>query len=381
MRRARDEDARLTTTGRQTRIESERDGAGATLRRPARTLARVALAVLATVALMEATVRVFWRVAYDVPLSRPDRMLAALYPELWQVEWKGRDLADQRPARVLLLGASVLHPAWGNVEQALRERLTVRLGRPVVTFDMAAIGHTSRDSLVKYRALAGSRFDLVVVYHGVNDARANNVPPERFQADYSHYAWYASVRALESCRPWMVLPCTLRFLAVHVRDRLGLVTYVSTDAPRPEWIGYGSDIKSAAAFEANLRELVTTAHDRHEPVLLMTFATYVPANYSAEAFAARTLDYTLHLSPIELWGAPANVREAVARHNAAVRKIAEDDPAVFFVDQASAMPKGGRYYNDLCHLTAEGSSVFVANMLETAAAATAPADRTTTPSR
>ena len=34
-----------------------------------------------------------------------------------------------------------------------------------------------------------------------------------------------------------------------------------------------------------------------------------------------------------------------------------------FVDQASAMPKGGRYFNDVCHLTSAGSAAFVENML------------------
>jgi GDSL-like Lipase/Acylhydrolase family len=290
-------------------------------------------------------------------------VLFALYPELWQVDWKGEEIPGEHPVRVLLLGGSVLHPAWGHVEQELRERLTVRLGRPVVTFNMAAIGHTSRDSLVKYRALAGTRFDLVVFYHGINDARANNVPPDRFRADYSHYAWYAAGNALEACRPWLVLPCTLRFLAVRASDRLGLVDWVPTDAPRPDWVAYGADPKSAEAFAANLRGVLAMAGARHEPVLAMTFATWVPDDYSAAAFRARTLDYTLHLSPLEMWGAPANVLAAVARHNEVVRTVAAESGAPL-VDQATAMPKGGRYFNDACHLTGAGSTAFVDGMLD-----------------
>jgi len=323
--------------------------------------------VVTTVVLAEGATRLFWRVRYGVPLSRPDSVLVALYPELRQLTWKAEDLRGLDPVKILFLGGSVLHPAWGNVEQELRERLTVRMGRPVVVFNMAEIAHTSRDSAVKYRALEGRHFDLVVFYHGINEARANNVPRDLFRPDYSHYAWYDAVRALETCResPWLMVPCTLRFLAVRLKDDLGLVDYVSMDAPRTEWVAYGAEIKSASTFEANLRSIVALAGARGEPVLAMTFATYVPDDYSLGSFNARKLDYTLHLSPIEMWGIPPNVLAAVGRHNEIVKNLAAEAPRVHLVDQASAMPKEGRYFNDVCHLTAGGSALFVENMLGT----------------
>ena len=324
--------------------------------------------IVATLAVSELAARVYWRVQNGIPLGRPETVLNALYPELWQLEWKDAELRGQNPVRVLFLGGSALHPSWGNVEQELRERLTTELGRPVVVFNMAAIGHTSRDSLVKYRAIAGKRFDLVVFYHGINDARANNVPPERFRADYSHYAWYDSVKALRGYRgsSWSVLPATLRYLIVRAKDAFGLADYLTMDAPRAEWLEHGADVKTAATFEANLRGVLETAHERNESLLVMTFATYVPADYSLQAFLQRKLDYTLHLSPIEMWGTPANVAAAVARHNEIVRMIAASDSTVRFVDQAALMPRGRRYFNDVCHLTGDGSRTFVENMLAAA---------------
>lgn len=333
----------------------------------------VLLACVATLGLLEATARLFWKLRYDIPLSRPGTVLCALYPELWQVEWKGAEYRRQNPARVLLLGGSVLHPDWGSVEQGLRERLTVTLGRPVIVFNMAEIAHTSRDSAVKYRALEGRQFDLVVFYHGINDARANNVPPALFRADYSHYAWYDAVRALDSCplRRWLALPCTASFLAVRAKEALGLADYLTMDAPRPEWVAYGADLKSAAAFEQNLHSVLETARSRRERVLLMTFASHVPDDYSLSAFHERKLDYTLHLSPIELWGSPPNVTAAVARHNDVVRAAAVGDPDALLVDQAALMPRRARYFNDVCHLTTTGSALFVENMHGTAARALA----------
>jgi hypothetical protein len=333
-------------------------------RRPLLVAVAALVASVATLALLEVSARLYWRVGWGIPLARPRTVLCALYPELWDVEWKDRDLVRAGAPSILLLGGSALHPQWGNVEQELRERLTAALRRPVAIVNMAAIGHTSRDSYIKYRALAGRHFDLVVFYHGINDTRANNAPPEVFRPDYSHYAWYASVDVLDRHRDdRFVLPYTVEFLAIRARDRLGLVRYVPMDAPRAEWLPYGRDIKSAAAFAANLDGVLEIARARHEPVLLMTFATWVPPGYSQAAFTARTLDYTLHLSPIEMWGTPANVAAAVARHNEIVRDVAARDGTLRLVDQERAMPKGRRWFNDVCHLTSAGSRRFVANML------------------
>ena len=183
----------------------------------------VLVGLMATVVLTEAASRIFWKLQYGIPLLRPVTLLNALYPELWQLGWKAADVRGQNAVRILLLGGSVMHPAWGNVEQELRERLTIRLGQAVVVFNMAEIGHTSRDSYVKYRTLAGQRFDMVVFYHGINEARANNVPPAMFRSDYSHYAWYDRVNALQSCDEGrrLVVSCTLRFLAVGVKTASG----------------------------------------------------------------------------------------------------------------------------------------------------------------
>jgi hypothetical protein len=343
-------------------------------RGPARRASRgvaIALAVVATLAGLELAARAFWKLERGLPLSQPSRLLRAFYPELWQVDWKGRDLAPLHPARILLLGGSVLHPEWGSVEFDLRERLTTRLRRPVVTLNLAGVGHTTRDSLLKYRALVGERFDLVVVYHGINDARANNVPPERFAADYSHYAWYETVNALAPGGSPLVLPATLGYLATRLKEQSGLVEYVGMGPPRPEWARYGSDIKTAAPFAANLEAIVALAHGGGARVLLATFATHVPDDYTPAAFARHALDYALHSSPIEMWGVRENVVAAVSRHNAIVRAVASDHPEVAFVDAAAAMPRGAAVFNDVCHLTAAGSARLVDLVLESAAAALA----------
>jgi hypothetical protein len=335
-------------------------------RRPAFLVAGVLVMAITVLALLEGTARVFWKIQYGIVFSRPGTVLYALYPELReQFDRNDRLFRRERPVTILFLAGSALNREWSNVEQDLRERLAATMKRPVAIYNLATIGHTSRDSAAKYDALDSRRFDLVVFYHGINDARANNVPPDTFKADYSHYAWYAALDALEHHEhAVLALPYTVAFLTVRLQDTLGIVQYVPLHAPRPEWVAYGSDVKSAGSFETNLRHVVETAHRRGDPLLLMTFAIHVPPDYSPQAFNERRLDYTLHLSPIEMWGSPPNVVEAVRRHNAITRDVAQHDPAVRFVDQDARMPKGSRYFNDICHLTSAGSTAFVDNVLE-----------------
>lgn len=95
----------------------------------------------------------------------------------------------------------------------------------------------------------------------------------------------------------------------------------------------------------------------------MTFAAHVPQDYSADAFEAKRLDYELHLSPIELWGRPEDVPSTLARHSAVVRSLADRYPEALFVDQARLMDGSARYFNDVCHLTVEGSVRFAENLL------------------
>jgi hypothetical protein len=96
----------------------------------------------------------------------------------------------------------------------------------------------------------------------------------------------------------------------------------------------------------------------------MTFAYYMAWDYSPWAFAEKTLDYTLHDKPIEMWGVPAHVVTAISVHNKIIREIAAGREGVTFVDQEQLIPKRGDYWNDICHFTHLGTEAFVANLLD-----------------
>jgi hypothetical protein len=312
----------------------------------------------------ELAARGFWAVAYGVPPLEPGRILYGWYPKLARVD-RARPSRDDGSFDVLLLGGSVLHPQWGRVPQELRRQLDAAGVGEHRIFDLAEIAQTSRDSRLKYEALADARFDLVVVYHGINETRANNAPPELFRADYSHYAWYEVLNALAPYhgKAHFALPLTVRYIAVRLRQRLGAERYVPQHRPNEAWLAHGSELRSTESFRDNLEAIAALARERGDPLLLATFALYVPDDYSERAFAAKRLDYGLHRTPLERWGIPANVVAGVRAHNEVVRSLAADGDASFFVDEARLMPRGARSFDDACHLTPDGSQRFVELLL------------------
>ena len=327
------------------------------------------LSALLCVVAAEVTARAFWRLWYGVPFLHPDRILYAYYPELRRVDTERPTHGDEF-YDILLLGASTLNRDWGRVEQELLEQLADHGHRNVRIFNLAQAAHTSRDSWLKYAALGEARFGLVVVYDGINEARANNAPPEIFREDYSHYSWYQIVNALAPYHgtAYFALPYTLRYLAINMQYVLAKDRYVPTHCPRQDWVRYGRESRSAVSFKHNLGAILDLAARRGDRVLLMTFATYVPEDYvpdhSLEICKAKNFDPASRLIiPLEIWGAREDVLKTVAIQNEIIRGFAAEHEGVLFVDQAHLMPGARQYFNDPCHFTAVGSAKFVESLL------------------
>ena len=73
---------------------------------------------------------------------------------------------------------------------------------------------------------------------------------------------------------------------------------------------------------------------------MMTYAYYIPPDYSRERFEKGQLDYARSTvvkgSPIEIWGLAVNVRKGMDVHNNVLREFAKTD-GVFFVDQQALL--------------------------------------------
>jgi hypothetical protein len=336
--------------------------------------AAIAVSTLAVVSLvcLEAGSRFIFWFKDGVPLLHPDRALYLYYPEL-------RESDDNYPSRdgqtfdVLLLGESVLHPEWGSVAQALKEALAYSGRRDVRIFNLAEPAHTSRDSWLKYAALRHARFHLVVVYDGMNETRANNVPPDLYRDDYSHYSWYEGANAIAPYHDIarFALPYVVRYISSGVRATLHPDRYVPTHSPIAEWEQYAAHPRSPESLRQNLENIVRVAHERGDPLMLMTFASYVPANYSKQAFRSKTLDYGTHLTALEIWGARDFVQLALDQENAVIRDVVSHHSDVMFADQARLLAGSNRYFNDPCHLTVAGSALFAQHVVDALGSASA----------
>lgn len=222
--------------------------------------AAILLYCCALVLLVESAARGVLVFTRGASFLHPDQVVFFYYPEL-------KRICDQEiiPADstydVLLLGASVL----GSQVTAIREKLDSAVpGRSVRVHDATALAHTSLDSLYKYQYLQDRPFDLIVFCHGINEVRANNIPAEFFRNDYSHYAWYREIAIMAGHGelPFIATPYLFHLGLWKLRQKMAAtpllgrllpsLMLVPAHHPRPEWVRFGSEIKSAGPFGANL---------------------------------------------------------------------------------------------------------------------------------
>jgi len=272
-------------------------------------------------------------------------------------------------AEILILGDSVIASRFSHVDRLLYEQISWPKEGNRRIWNLAAVAHSSLDSYHKYRYLADKAFDLIVLYHGINETRANNVPPDVWRDDYGHYSWYQDINFFFG-HAWLqkqlfVLPYFLRHVAINVdRKILHRGHYVPTHSPRDHWTEHGGSIKSARSLRNNLDRIIRLAQTKQEKVLLMTFAYYLPGNYTMEEFERNELGYVY--SPmrkaVEIWGTAEHVVRGIERHNEVIRDLASQHD-VMFVDQERLLRGHQEYFVDICHLSTAGARRFAEQML------------------
>lgn len=293
--------------------------------------------------------------------------------DLFYAEVRDSGVAETNPRQddesfdILLLGGSALDRVYTSLADtkletpALQEKLSARLGKPVRVFNLAAPAKTTRDSLIKYRILSekGYRFDLIMVYHGINDTRMNNIASEKFRDDYTHSGYYAQFKRLQAHRPilpYFTLPYTLEYTIIHALSSKKIGVYLPKHRPSPSQLAHSADIKTAGAFGKNIQAILDLADSQSEPVLLMTFAWYIPSDYTREKCKAKKLDYADCPRPsrVEMWGSLEGVPKGLQAHNQAIRQSAKGQADVLLVDAELLIPKKGENFNDVCHLSEAG---------------------------
>ena len=326
----------------------------------------IALYVLYLLILLEVSGRAYWSLAHDVPFWRMRDISYVYYPEAATIE---RSHCGDEGLDVLLLGASVLNRQLSPaIEPLLAAELGALYDQSVCLHNLSRLGHTTLDSFYKFAELSDLSFDLVIVYHGINEVRANNCPSSIYRDDYGHYAWYETINAMTEHAEisYLVFPWTLRYAYLELKHRSYPEAYLPRHVPENHsWIKMGATVKTKDAFRQNMMSILRLARRHGSPVVAMTFAYYLPRGYTRDRFDRGQLGYAeaSQAKPVEIWGLPENVVNGIESHNRIIRDIGAGEVGVHLVDQEEAIPKSGRYFVDICHLSLEGQRLFVRNIV------------------
>lgn len=260
--------------------------------------------------------------------------------------------------RVLTLGGSSMFNR--RMTERLRTALQRRYERPVEVLGAALRMHTSRASVIKYDFLSKYRFDVVLIYEGINDLWANHVTPERFRDDYGHLSpWYIRAPLLDHSLVARVV--FNRWVAKDTRAIEDFLRDPSAAAVN------GANFRSAVVLENNLRALVERVRQDGGLPVLITFAWYIPPDYSLAAFEAGKLGYVnpdkYDSTAVEVWGPPAYVEEGLRLHNDAVRRVARETGAPL-LDQEKMLWGRAELFGDVCHFNEAGTVEFIGNVVD-----------------
>jgi hypothetical protein len=301
------------------------------------------------VVLCWAGVRCFWWWRFGVGVTESPGVEAVWrlhYAELYSCGAVNAHVAsDDGFYDVLLLGGSVLEQTAPALEQSLRRELNGRFR----LFNLARAAHTSRDTYFKQRRLADKQFDLILYYDGINDARMNCCPDDVYRDDYRHFNWYDSLETRLEAGTLSVSD----ILASRL-DR-GILNFDIAQGRE-----FSNRVKTARAYRQNLERLADAADHGTGRLLMMTFAYYLPEDYTTEAFRAHQLGYGQgkYAMGADVWGTPEGIEAAIIAHNGVIRDIARQHKSVILIDEERQMPKSGSYFSDPCHLTEAGIAKF-----------------------
>ena len=120
------------------------------------------------------------------------------------------------------------------------------------------------------------------------------------------------------------------------------------------------NFKSLKCYEANLKSIAAEAESQQTRLVYLTFAWYLPADYSLQKFQAKTLDYTFcdHSRETEIWGLARNVGRFIDSVNHNSRSWLSQYPHAHWTDMQAAIPKEGKSFADVCHFSPVGIHQF-----------------------
>jgi len=313
--------------------------------------------------LLEISLRLILCLSSGATFLHPSRIIYQYYPELIPIQHAQISNTDST-VDILILSCSVLHKDWADIVDEMNKCMQLPKGyNRIKIYNASGIGHGSRDNMMKYALLKDKKFDLILYYDAINDSRLNNCPGEVFKDDYAHYQWYDEINHIISHREMdiTVIPFFFDWIKIRVKALFVRDAYIPRHySMRPEWQVYGNNFKSVKCYERNLKEIMAQAQLQQAQFVYLTFAYYLPANYSLQKFEDKTLDYTFcdHSRETEIWGLSQNVGRFIDTINAGSKEWVSVSPNAKWIDLQAQFPKNGSYFADVCHFSPKGIHEF-----------------------
>jgi hypothetical protein len=250
--------------------------------------------------------------------------------------------------RILTLGGSSMFNR--RLTERLIEDLSESTSARLEIQGGALRSHSTRSSLIKYKEhFYKYSFDYVLIYHAINDLWMNHYTLEDFKADYSHES------------PW----CKRNAVLNHSIIARYIYNNIVWNWNKPkEYPKNGAQFASCETFGQNIRALIRLIKRDNGCPILMTFAWYIPDDYTFMKFRQGSLNYNnpenYDECSVEFWGKVDFVKEGLKRHNSIIRNIAREEQVMLIdIERMNAFSNNSENFGDVCHLSEDGTDVFV----------------------
>ncbi|WP_162844756.1 SGNH/GDSL hydrolase family protein [Roseivirga pacifica] len=262
-------------------------------------------------------------------------------------DWKGEKRDNEK--RVLILGGSTSYSV--DLPRITAENVNnkgsysiVSCGKPRYTSYINRVN--LEHNLMAYKP------DIVVLYMGINDAIYNNFTWVDDKPEVGFFNW-------KSYTSWLSYD-VLKYYLIDKGIR-----------GNPEFAT--GALRSEEIFDQNVRAIIKTADQFGVEVILSDFAIAYPTTDK------RLENKMLRMEPQmkHFWGNISSTRYAVERHNAIIKKLAEEY-GLSLVSVFDKVPKNSEYFVDICHMTTKGKYV-LANEIAKAIIIGAPVSKPLNP--
>ncbi|WP_198034395.1 hypothetical protein [Dyadobacter tibetensis] len=156
-----------------------------------------------------------------------------------------------------------------------------------------------------------------------------------------------------------IIPYVLDLVFTEIKSLIIKQQYIPMETVDPQFMDYGSGVKTAESYENNLSEICQLAKEKKEQLLLVEYAPYFPAgqNLTGREEDKQAFANCYGMSPVTTWGRPENVQKAIDIHNEILLKVSKKEQ-IPYLDMSKKLPKHKVMYCDVCHLSEIGAQVF-----------------------